>query len=124
MKNNPRLAARNPEACLSHPARNNPMRVPRREAAPQRAPHPPRALAARVRHGAGLGHRAARIALLGTSEGALAPFRGEALRGDVSTPVSEWTRGQVPHLYQTDPAWASAPPRRHGGGKRMQGPPA
>ena len=26
-----------------------------------------------------------------------------------STPVSEWTRGTLPYLYQTDPAWADAP---------------
>lgn len=27
----------------------------------------------------------------------------------VSTPRSEWRAGEVPHLYQTDPAWASHP---------------
>lgn len=26
-----------------------------------------------------------------------------------STPASEWTRGALPYLYQTDPAWAGAP---------------
>ena len=26
-----------------------------------------------------------------------------------STPRSEWRRGEVPHLYQTDPAWSAAP---------------
>lgn len=61
---------------------------------------------------------------LGTNEGALAPFRGEALSGDVSTPVSEWTRGQVPHLYQTDPAWASAPYAGGTVGETDAGPPA
>lgn len=27
----------------------------------------------------------------------------------VSTPRSEWTQGSMPHLYQTDPAWANKP---------------
>ena len=26
-----------------------------------------------------------------------------------STPVSEWAQGAIPHLYQTDPAWAHQP---------------
>lgn len=26
-----------------------------------------------------------------------------------STPVSEWAKGSIPYLYQTDPAWASEP---------------
>ena len=29
--------------------------------------------------------------------------------GDVSTPRSEWRAGEVPYLYQTDPAWADHP---------------
>ena len=29
--------------------------------------------------------------------------------GDVSTPRSEWRAGEVPSLYQTDPAWADHP---------------
>lgn len=32
-----------------------------------------------------------------------------ATGSDVSTPVSEWQRGSMPHLYQTDPAWAAEP---------------
>lgn len=114
MENNPRLAARNnPRARLSTPARNNPMhvRAARSENGPaqRNARRRPRALRLACATALVLA-----IALLGsrfldTSEGALAPFRGEALSGDISTPVSEWTRGQVPRLYQTDPAWASEP---------------
>lgn len=29
--------------------------------------------------------------------------------GPASTPVSDWKRGQMPYLYQTDPAWSSTP---------------
>ena len=32
-----------------------------------------------------------------------------AIAGSISTPVGEWSQGQVPRLYQTDPAWAGAP---------------
>lgn len=28
---------------------------------------------------------------------------------NASTPVSQWTRGEVPYLYQRDPAWAERP---------------
>ena len=31
----------------------------------------------------------------------------------VSTPASEWKQGEMPHLYQTDPSWATLP---YGGG--------
>lgn len=31
----------------------------------------------------------------------------------ISTPASQWKRGTLPHLYQTDPAWAQQP---YGGG--------
>ncbi len=83
---------------LHHPARNNPMHVrgAKRKRPRARARRRPRALAARVRHGAGLGHRAARIALLGTSEGALAPFRGEALSGMSAPPCRSGRAGRCP----------------------------
>lgn len=32
-----------------------------------------------------------------------------SLAGPASTPVSDWKRGAMPYLYQTDPAWASTP---------------
>ena len=50
---------------------------------------------------------AARVTDIG--EGTLAPFRGEAISGDVSTPTEQWRQGSVPDLFQTDPAWASKP---------------
>lgn len=34
---------------------------------------------------------------------------GSPGEGAVSTPRSEWREGEVPHLYQTDPAWADDP---------------
>lgn len=34
---------------------------------------------------------------------------GDARSGETSTPVSEWRAGEVPFLYQTDPAWADEP---------------
>lgn len=34
---------------------------------------------------------------------------GSPGEGAVSTPRSEWREGEVPHLYQTDPAWAEDP---------------
>ena len=26
-----------------------------------------------------------------------------------STPISKWKRGEMPHIYQIDPAWSEAP---------------
>ena len=76
-----------------------------------RARRPPRRRALRLACTAALAVFAACFGarLLGLGDGALAPFRGEALSGEVSTPVAQWTRGQTPDLYQTDPAWADAP---------------
>lgn len=42
---------------------------------------------------------------------AIAPSTGMRLNSpaDISTPHVEWREGTVPHLYQTDPAWADHP---------------
>lgn len=52
---------------------------------------------------------AAALALLGISLAALsaaAPRDARAAEPVTSTPRAEWRRGEVPCLYQTDPAWA------------------
>ncbi len=40
---------------------------------------------------------------------ALAHMMGSAESGEVSTPVSQWERGNTPLLLQTDPSWANDP---------------
>lgn len=49
---------------------------------------------------------ASAVALCHAAPGATASPSGEAA---ASTPRSEWRAGEVPHLYQTDPAWADSP---------------
>lgn len=49
---------------------------------------------------------ASAVALCHAAPGATASSAGEAA---ASTPRSEWRAGEVPHLYQTDPAWADSP---------------
>lgn len=49
---------------------------------------------------------ASAVALRHAAPGATASPAGEAA---ASTPRSEWRAGEVPHLYQTDPAWAGSP---------------
>ena len=49
---------------------------------------------------------ASAVALCHAAPGATASPAGEAA---ASTPRSEWRAGEVPHLYQTDPAWADSP---------------
>ena len=49
---------------------------------------------------------ASAVALCHAAPGATASPAGEAA---ASTQRSEWRAGEVPHLYQTDPAWADSP---------------
>ncbi len=48
------------------------------------------------------------VAILGTLAVVLAVTDGTPGKGEAaeSTPRSEWRLGEVPYLYQTDPAWA------------------
>lgn len=39
----------------------------------------------------------------------LAPFMGDGQASMTSTPVEQWRAGEMPHLYQVDPAWADEP---------------
>lgn len=41
--------------------------------------------------------------------GAVGVTTGAGADGAASTPVSDWRRGEVPFLYQTDPTWANEP---------------
>ena len=49
---------------------------------------------------------ASAVALCHAAPGATSSPAGEEA---ASTPRSEWRAGEVPHLYQTDPAWADSP---------------
>lgn len=51
----------------------------------------------------------ARHALLPNAFGEGQGAAGAAGGGSASTPTSEWRIGQVPYLYQTDPAWSGLP---------------
>lgn len=44
-----------------------------------------------------------------TSENARDALNAGMGQPTISTPKSEWKRGTIPYLYQTDPAWAAAP---------------
>ena len=39
----------------------------------------------------------------------LAPFMGDGQASMTSTSVEQWRAGEMPHLYQVDPAWADEP---------------